>query len=318
MKLSVVIPVFNGEKFLPLLFVNLFETLTPHSDRVEVILVNDGSTDRSSNLIKEFSRISEICVICINQNNSGEGAARNAGIKKARGEYILFLDCDDYLTKAGVSHFVQDDKLEYDIFCYGYLQSRDDASRRCGVKHGRVLRGHRKDVFVLNRKLNYGIGSTYIKTDFLINKSIKFKNFKNGADNEFFRRVLMEANSIIEFNINNFEYILRPISARTNIKNRADTLAACDATWMEINKSNNPKKLRLLSAFSYHVLQEVVGLYKDFYRANAKNEFWLLVNNNVSVQGLTIKIADFVGYRQLRRLLLLGFYCYLLVRGRKK
>ena len=91
-KVSVILPVYNGETYLPeCLDAILGQTLK----EIEVICVNDGSTDRSPEILREnAARDSRIRVI--DQENTGAGAARNNGMAQARGEYLSFLDADDF------------------------------------------------------------------------------------------------------------------------------------------------------------------------------------------------------------------------------
>lgn len=91
MEVSVIVPVYNVETYLPRCMESLLaQTFT---DR-EIILVDDGSTDKSGFLCDEYCALEGITVI--HQENMGLGSARNSGMKKALGKYILFLDSDDY------------------------------------------------------------------------------------------------------------------------------------------------------------------------------------------------------------------------------
>lgn len=93
MKISVVVPVYNVETYLCQCLDSVFEQ---HTENFEVICIDDGSTDKSAEILKEYSgRYSNMKVI--NQKNAGLSAARNAGINAAQGDYILFLDSDDWL-----------------------------------------------------------------------------------------------------------------------------------------------------------------------------------------------------------------------------
>lgn len=94
-KISVIIPVYNASKYITeCLDSVLNQTFTD----IEVICVNDGSTDDSLEILEKYS--SEIKII--NQENKGASASRNQGLKKAKGEYILFVDADDYLRKDAI------------------------------------------------------------------------------------------------------------------------------------------------------------------------------------------------------------------------
>lgn len=93
-KLSVVIPTFNKAGFLPFLLESLLQQDFPQY-LMEIIIVDDGSTDNTQQIINQFSNRFEFFT-CISQINKGIGAARNAGAKVAKGEFIAFL-ADDYI-----------------------------------------------------------------------------------------------------------------------------------------------------------------------------------------------------------------------------
>jgi glycosyltransferase involved in cell wall biosynthesis len=86
--ISVVIPVFNGEEFLPGAIENVLQQDVPS---VEIIVVNDGSRDRTDQVAKDYADR----IIYLSQENRGPSAARNLGLTRAKGDYIAFLDCDD-------------------------------------------------------------------------------------------------------------------------------------------------------------------------------------------------------------------------------
>lgn len=93
-EISVIVPVFNIEHYIE----KCIKSLINQSifDNMEIILVNDGSTDKSSDICKMFSRKFEN-IILYEQDNSGVSNARNSGIKLAKGKYIGFVDGDDYV-----------------------------------------------------------------------------------------------------------------------------------------------------------------------------------------------------------------------------
>lgn len=92
-KVSIIIPIYNVELYLEEC---LESAVNQTLDNIEIICINDGSTDDSLNILKKYSeKYSNIKVI--NQDNKGLSATRNIGIKEARGEFIYFLDSDDYI-----------------------------------------------------------------------------------------------------------------------------------------------------------------------------------------------------------------------------
>lgn len=94
-KVSVVIPVYNIEKYLAKC---LDSILNQTLKEIEIICVNDGSTDHSLQILKGYEQ-KYSSIIVIDKKNEGPGAARNAGIKLAKGEYIGFVDGDDFIDK---------------------------------------------------------------------------------------------------------------------------------------------------------------------------------------------------------------------------
>jgi len=90
--ISVVLPIYNVEKYLSRALDSLINQTIKD---VEIIIINDGSTDRSFDIAKEYAnRDSRIKIL--NKPNGGVSSARNFGIKEAKGDYIIFLDSDDY------------------------------------------------------------------------------------------------------------------------------------------------------------------------------------------------------------------------------
>lgn len=89
-KFSIIIPVYNVEKYIKKC---LDSVVNQTFKDYEIIVVNDGTQDKSMDIVKNYD------VKIINQKNQGQSAARNNGVKKAKGEYIIFLDSDDYWKK---------------------------------------------------------------------------------------------------------------------------------------------------------------------------------------------------------------------------
>lgn len=94
-RISIIVPVYNGEKHLS----ECIQSILDQSfTDIEVIVINDGSTDGSLSLIKRYAQ-NDSRIVVINQKNKGVSAARNAGLSKARGDYIMFVDADDYIAR---------------------------------------------------------------------------------------------------------------------------------------------------------------------------------------------------------------------------
>lgn len=91
-KISAVIPMYNAENTI----IRALKSIEKQTHGVdEILIINDGSTDRSADFVKEYIKISTIKIKLITQNNSGVSSARNTGIKLANHDFIAFLDSDD-------------------------------------------------------------------------------------------------------------------------------------------------------------------------------------------------------------------------------
>ena len=101
MKLSIIVPVYNVEKYIVKCISSLLDQQT---NDYEIIIVNDGTKDKSIDLIKKTFNDSKIAII--EQENQGLSAARNTGVRHSKGEYIWFVDSDDWIAKGGIDELI--------------------------------------------------------------------------------------------------------------------------------------------------------------------------------------------------------------------
>ncbi|MFC3415140.1 glycosyltransferase family 2 protein [Algoriphagus hitonicola] len=96
MRVSIIIPVFNKASYIK---ETLESALGQTYSNIEIILVNDGSTDGSFEILKAYVEKFPDRVLLIDQENQGVSTATNIGIQAAKGEYIQFLDADDLISR---------------------------------------------------------------------------------------------------------------------------------------------------------------------------------------------------------------------------
>lgn len=101
-KVSVIVPVYNVERYIGRCVESLMQQ---DFENIQIILVDDGSPDKSFEIISELAK-QDKRIIVIQQKNSGVSAARNRGIEASDGDYLMFVDGDDYVDKNYVSYFV--------------------------------------------------------------------------------------------------------------------------------------------------------------------------------------------------------------------
>ena len=108
---SIIVPVYNVEAYIE----RCLDSITNQSyNNIELIIIDDGSTDRSSEIIKKYTD----SAIIITQKNKGQASARNSGLRKAHGKYICFVDSDDYLFVDAISTLVYNiERYNTDMVC---------------------------------------------------------------------------------------------------------------------------------------------------------------------------------------------------------
>jgi len=95
-KLSIIVPVYNTSKYLKKCIKSI---LAQFNDDMEILLINDSSTDNSGEILKEFEKQNPEKIHYFEKPNGGIADTRNYGISKAKGKYILFVDSDDYIKE---------------------------------------------------------------------------------------------------------------------------------------------------------------------------------------------------------------------------
>lgn len=132
---SVIVPVYNVEKFLCRC---LSSIINQSLKNIEIICINDGSTDKSAKILKEFGHKDER-IIVINQKNQGISATRNNGIKMAQGEFISFIDSDDWIDTNFLEKLYNAAKENHcDIACGGIIRLHK-FNKKIFLKHDKQI-----------------------------------------------------------------------------------------------------------------------------------------------------------------------------------
>lgn len=126
-KVSVIIPVYNSEKYLHRCFDSILDN---EYDNLEIIPVNDGSKDHSQEVLDEYKEKYPDIFFPIKQENQGIGMTRNNAMKKATGEYVMFIDNDDFIDKDYIKIHVEEMlKGDYDMVLSGYRRVTDSKTQ---------------------------------------------------------------------------------------------------------------------------------------------------------------------------------------------
>jgi glycosyltransferase involved in cell wall biosynthesis len=218
-KLSIVIPAFNVEKWISRCLDSCLNQNLSY-DLYELIIVNDGSTDDTIKIIKEYSD-SYSNVKIITKKNGGLSSARNAGLGLANGEYVLFLDSDDWISESSLTALIDLFDDSPDVISIGYKLVYDN--------HTKTVLPYCNNGKELLESHNYPMGAPFwiLKRDFINKYNLRFKEGIFHEDNEFTPRVLYLASSIKLLKLPLYNYFIQnegSIISSKNIKKSYDLL----------------------------------------------------------------------------------------------
>lgn len=168
--ISVIIPIYNMGQYLP----KCLETVLGQKDiSLEVICVDDGSTDNSKDILSEY-HIKDNRIVIISQSNHGVAYARNQGIKKARGEFLYFIDPDDWIPDNHVLHDLYEGAKKYNVSVCGgsFTAVRDETTEQVEF-HGVAKKySFEKDGYINYRDYQFEYG--WVR--FIYNRSMILRN----------------------------------------------------------------------------------------------------------------------------------------------
>ena len=196
--ISIIIPVYNVESYLNQCLESLkHQTLKDF----EVILVNDGSTDNSLSICKEYSSLLPNCQI-IEQKNQGVSAARNTGIQNASGNYFYFMDSDDWVDLNFIETLTNEiNKADFDVFIFGFNKVNASGAliNKILPRNESIIEKNKnfENLFeCLNDGLGLAVWDKVIKTSIIKDNEIIFERMKNAEDFVFTIEIFSQIQSI--------------------------------------------------------------------------------------------------------------------------
>ena len=198
---SIIIPVYHVEQYLA----ECLDSVVNQSFRdIEIVVVNDGSTDNSINVIKQYME-KDNRIILIDKKNEGTGLARNAGIKMAKSKCFLLLDSDDCLAINAIE--VLHNKMlqtDYDILIFNGLSFENNGENRCwNNKPYFDLDQHDENIFVTGLEWIEHTGGEIqqpgmkmYNRNFILENNVEFSDTSAGEDNYFFYLSMIRAQRV--------------------------------------------------------------------------------------------------------------------------
>lgn len=306
-KLSIIVPIFNVEKYLPKC---LDSILNQTFEDFEVICIDDGSTDSSLEILTEHSQ-EDRRVKIISQKNKGPSVARNNGLKVASGEYICFVDGDDWIEPNTLELVIENFKDDIDIVCYGANIVTDGNVDMNKVQNAKIYQEIKyfgevclNDHLIANMTVN--IWNKIFRKSIIKQNQILFPEGIIHEDNAFFHKYILLCKKAYFINEYLYNYTQREVSLTTEETNINQNYKALDrmCAFYDIyvflkNKDITNKHIDLLMYlfqlflfFDYNYCKETdknILLNKASEIANAMNEKELTNNGFLN----TLRAKDY-------------------------
>ncbi len=240
-KVSLIVPIYNSSKYLNKCIDSLLnQTLKD----IEIILINDGSTDTSEKIIKSYN---DKRIKYISKKNEGIGKTRNRGIKEATGEFIAFVDSDDYLNEHFCEYMYKkahNDNCEL-VICNFF----EDRGNLYGIKFKDFEDTSLKENPDLLNNINLGPCNKLYFLDMLKKNNIYFEENLKYEDAPFVVKTIKTAKKIGKINDYLTYYVIHENSETTTRDNRIfDILEICKIIINELNDKTYKKQLTSLIA----------------------------------------------------------------------
>jgi len=309
---SIIVPIYNVEKYLEKCLNSLVEQ---NYEDYEIILVNDGSTDRSIEIIKKYSKKYKDLIKTFTKENGGLSSARNYGIKKATKEFLLFVDSDDYINKNTLK-ILNDNlkKKDSDILVFNYNAIYNNYQTKINSYNENIIDNKKRFIVGIPSACN-----KVIKKDIFINNKIEFikgiyyedlatiptlVNYTDKIDfiNEALYNYNVRNNSITNKKIYN-EKMESIFIALENIENNLYKRYKDEVEYLYIEHMLRNASLRFFNYEKYDKIKEIIKIiktkfpiwnkniyFKKNYKIKEKIMCYLIMNNSIKLIKLIRKI----------------------------
>lgn len=268
-KISVIIPIFNGEKYIEYC-VKCLQNQT--LSEFEIILINDGSKDNTANICNKLSE-EDYRIKVIHQENSGVSVARNKGIQNANGEYICFIDCDDYLDKNYLELLYNacvNNNVKISACCIESIKENKELISRKSLKEGIYNCEQALEELFKFKDLNAGpCGKLFHKS--LFDEELIFPDIHTYEDLLFVYRAIYKSKDIYFVENCKYYYIHRNgVGAMVKfIKNPTTDVIIAAHEILEFIKKNVPN---IWDSSFYGMISQVIMYIRDINKIDCKWE----------------------------------------------
>ena len=283
MKLSIIVPVYNVEQYISKCLTSLVRQSEVSYEDYEVIIVDDGSPDHSMEIVNSFEWCGCNHTI-ITQKNKGLSGARNTGFDQSKGDYVWFVDSDDYVSNNAVKKIFEL-CCGNDIINIAYSIIRDGKSKEIIRPHVAKTGGE-----LLRKGISMQAQFHVFRRDFLVTYNLRFVEGIYHEDMEFTPRCVYLAESVASITDSLYYYLIREGSIMTtpNPKRAFDYLTVAASLIDFSRKNGETLKSTPLSSIICMSINNALNIIKTAEKE--KQDEWreLFYNNNFFVEALSV------------------------------
>lgn len=258
MNLSIIIPAYNVEKYIG----STLQSLIDQSEKqFEVIVVDDGSTDNTFNLVQELLSKEQLkkCKI-IKKENGGVSSARNIGLENACGTYVMFLDGDDYVAYDLVENIYKHNGK--DVICWGFDEVGENKAtikqyfNQYDNKIYDMTGVQALKNIIIKNTMWIWTGSVVYRRELLLNNNLRYtEGCINGEDQEFNFKALSCAKDVL-FIDKVLSYYVQRSGSISNVYNirKFDFIAPIKRTIQYMNNINEPNLKEIINTLGNKIL----------------------------------------------------------------
>lgn len=325
-KVSIIIPIYNVERYLERC---LDSIISQTYSNIEIICVNDGSTD-SSGLILSKYKSKDNRIIIISTENGGLSRARNIGIKLATGEFFMFIDSDDYIEPNMVEKLVETIKTENSdiVKCTNFLEKQDGIIIKVEDNYikNKLLTKEEIEKQIIANVINDEILSyvcvLIIRKEALFKTNLFNEKLRILEDKAFFIELILTIKNIYFLDVPLYHYMINEKSITKSKKSVTRNIYSLLEGWSYVNGLLEKNKLtRFSSELNTKYLIGTTGFLYETYKYNNiefKKAYIDLINNenfkkiianyNLQQYGIHIKIAIYLIKKKYYKVLRMFYF----------
>lgn len=316
-KVSIVIPVYNAEKYIEKCIVSLMEQTL---DFVEYIIIDDGSNDNSLTIINDIINTyptKKLHTKIISRGNKGVAFTRNEGLGIATGEYLIFLDSDDYASSQFLELMYNKAVQENSdvVICDYFL---DYKNKLVEIHHGSIGTPEQLIIDMLNSEVNGFSWNKLIKRDIYVNDKVNFEpNINYLEDMIYLVKILFHAKNVstvseclVYYNQCNNDSLTKNIT-RDSIQSMIKAIDYLDSLFQYLDVNSKYKE-----NISLQKLKRKSMILSSFENISLKNSCYLSLypeaNSFIFRSGLSLNKKILLLLASKNKLRLVNFFLYIL------